>query len=143
MYGKGKHALQPLNAVLPPGVIGLEDDFRVTGGKEPVALAFQFGFQFTVIIDAAVEDERQAEFGIDHRLLPMIGQVDNFQPPVSEGNPTLGVDPAGIRATGRQSFDHPAQRVRIGRRTIEGDVSANATHIALSWPFRDRRYRKK
>ena len=54
--------------------------------EEPVALAHQLAAQLRVVVDAAVEDDGEAELGVDHRLVAVAGQVDDGQPTVAEGH---------------------------------------------------------
>ena len=54
MNGKGEHAVEPLDTVRPPGVIGLENHLGVAGAEELIALSFQLGPQLGIVVDRAV-----------------------------------------------------------------------------------------
>ena len=51
-----------------------------------------------VVVDAAVEDQRQAQVVADHRLPARVGQVDDGQPAVPEGHPAVGEQALVVRA---------------------------------------------
>ena len=57
--------------------------------KKTVAFRAQFAAQLAVIIDAAVEHDRQPELGIDHRLLRRNVEIDDAEPAMSERNAIL------------------------------------------------------
>jgi hypothetical protein len=58
---------------------------------ERVARALELGPQVAVVVDDPVEDDRQPERVIGHRLRAALGQIDDRQPPV--GEPGLAVEP--------------------------------------------------
>jgi hypothetical protein len=96
--GEGEHAVQVFDAVLAPFGIGLEDDLGVALGKEVIAPGAQLGAQFRVVVDGAVEHQRQVQFG--HRPSAgwnAIGQIDDGQPPVAEGQRTVRVAALVVR----------------------------------------------
>src|SRR3546814_14125763 len=65
--------------------------------EERVSVAREFIAQLAIVVDAAVEHQRQTESGVDHGLCTSAGKVDDLQPPVPEG------DVAGIgRAAWRE-----------------------------------------
>ena len=62
VHRKGEHAVEPLDGGRAPGVIGLEDRFRVAVGKELVAQPCQLLPQFAIVIDAAIERDAEPSF---------------------------------------------------------------------------------
>ena len=126
--GEGEHAVEALRRVVPPGVPGLEDHFGVARGEEPVALGLELGAQLLVVIDAAVEHERQAELGIDHRLLAALGQVDDLEPPVAERHAPARHDAFRVRPARGHGAGHGTQRLYRGRRAVERDLAAQTAH---------------
>src|SRR5690606_14475668 len=82
--GEGKHAVQPFDKVLAPGVVGLDEHLRVAGGKEAVSPIFERATELPVVVDRAVIDDREPELRIDHRLLRVLRKVDDAQAPVAE-----------------------------------------------------------
>jgi hypothetical protein len=50
-------------------MVSLQNDFRISLGKEPVTLGLQLASQVAIVVDAAVENNTQPEVRIDHRLL--------------------------------------------------------------------------
>jgi hypothetical protein len=59
----------------------------------------QLGAQGTKVVNAAVENDCQAEFGIDHRLLGRLGQIENAQSAMTEGNVPLREKSPGVGST--------------------------------------------
>ena len=66
--GEGEHALEALHAALAPVAVALQHDLGVAVGEEAQARGLELGAQLAVVVDAAVEDDRQAQHGVDHRL---------------------------------------------------------------------------
>ncbi len=112
--GEGEHAVEALHAVRTPGVEGLEDDFRVAFREESVAESLQFLPQLAVVVDAAVEHDGQAELGIGHRLLRVLGEIDDAQAAVGKGDTALLPDTCGIGATRREGVTHVGDGIDIG-----------------------------
>ena len=109
-----KHAVETLHAILAPGVVGLEDDLGIAFGEKVVTHLHQFGAQFLVVVDRAVEYQRQLQVVIHHGLVRMCGQVNDGQPPVAECQRSAVEEPFVIRPAPRQLCRHALQRVHIG-----------------------------
>jgi hypothetical protein len=84
-----EHPGKAPHAVTAPLVVGLEDHLGVAGGEEAVPVAFELAAQLVVVVDAAVEPDRQTELGIGHRLVPAARQVDDLQPAMRERDARL------------------------------------------------------
>lgn len=84
-HGEGEHADQVLDAFVPPLGVGLEEHFRVGVGEEAVAQAFEPSAQLTVVVEAPVEDGRDPQVGVGHRLGAALREVDDLQPAVAQG----------------------------------------------------------
>ncbi|MCY1528629.1 hypothetical protein D9M68_637410 [compost metagenome] len=54
--GQGKHAVEPGQHVLAPGVPGLEQYLGIPVGKEAVTEALEFDTQLWIVIDGTIED---------------------------------------------------------------------------------------
>ena len=93
-----EHAMEAFDAARSPRVIGLQDDLGIAGGEEAIAAILQLGAQGTKIVNAAVENDGQAEIGVDHRLLGRLGEVENAQPAMAEGNVALREKTPGVRS---------------------------------------------
>ena len=103
-------------------------------GEEAVALAFQFGAQFRIIVDAAVEGDGQAQFGIDHGLGGAFGQVDDLQPAMAETKPSLLDNPASVGPARRKGFSYSRDGFRIGESFIETNFPGYSTHVGMRSP---------
>jgi hypothetical protein len=94
-----EHALQALAAARTPGMPGLEHHFGVAVGEKAVAERFELGAQRAVVVDAAVEHQRQAERRIGHRLLGALAEVNDLEAAVAEADPAARHDAGGVRAS--------------------------------------------
>ncbi len=127
--GEGEHPDQAVDEPLgAEAAIGGEDDLGVRGRPEPLARGLELRPQLAVVVDAAVEDDRQAPVVIHHRLGAGLGEVDDLQPPVDEADPPG--DPAAVaigpaRSQGRR---HALERGQVRRRPRAGDLPAEAAH---------------
>ena len=77
-----------------------EQHLGIAFGEEAVAEVFQLCAQFGVVVDGAIEDHRQAESRIDHRLAGRLTQIHDLQASMAEGQRPLAVKPhaSGPRA---------------------------------------------
>ncbi len=92
-----EHAVETADEVLAPGVVGLEQHLGVAVGVEAVALGLELAAQLGVVVDGAVEDDAQAELGVDHGLLRRLGQVHDLQPAMAPGLRALREHAAVVR----------------------------------------------
>ncbi len=93
-----EHADQVVDETFTPVRVRHQDHLGVAGGCEGVPGAPQLLAQLRVVVDAAVEDQRQAQVVADHRLPARVGQVDDGQPAVPEGHPAVGEQALVVRA---------------------------------------------
>ena len=125
-----EHADEVVDAAGAPAVVGLEHHLGVRGREEAVAGGLQLLAQLLVVVDAAVEDQRQPEVAVDHRLRAARGQVDDRQPPVPERDRPVRDDAVGVGAARRHGIGHPGHGGDVGRPTVEADLSADTAHVA-------------
>ena len=74
-----EHAAHPREAIGIPLEERLQHGFGIAVGMEPAAAAFQFGTQFQVIVDLAVERDHGAAGSVNDGLIAAV-KVDDFQP---------------------------------------------------------------
>ena len=134
MDNESEHAVKAPRRLDAPGVPGLGHHLGVAVGEEAIAQRFEFAAQLAVIVDAAVEDQGQAERRIAHRLRPALAQIDDLQPPVAEGDPALCNDAFAIRPPWRLPGRHPGNRAGICRASIKGKLAAQTAHISMNSP---------
>ncbi len=84
--------------------------------------------QFGVVVDRAVENQRQSGRGIHHRLARMVGQVDDRQPPMAEGHGTFLPEAGAIRAAPREPRVHALNGGPVWRRAVESQFTRDAAH---------------
>ena len=127
--GEGEHALEAIDAALPPAAVGLEHDLGVAVGEEAQPGGLELAPQLAVVVDAAVEDDRQPELGVDHRLRAALGEVDDPQPPVAQGDARRAPTPRGRpgrAAPGRRPSGRPGRRRRRRRTTARPAIPHTA-----------------
>ncbi len=126
--GEREHAVQAFDAGFAPLEIGAQDDFGIAVGMEMMAQRDQFAAQFRVVVDGAVEHQRRAGAGVDHRLARARRQVDDRQPPVAQPHRPVGMLAFGVGAAARQLRQHARHRHRIGWRVVEPEFPCYAAH---------------
>src|SRR5262249_12568301 len=89
--GEGEHAVESARQVLSPGLIAMDQDFRIRmTGMETVAFPFELGTQLGMIVDFAVVGDPDRARCIRHRLLSA-GDVQNREAAMTEMNRILGI----------------------------------------------------
>jgi hypothetical protein len=134
--GEGEHAVEAVHTGRAPLLVSLEDDLGVGVGQEVVAEGAQFLPQFPVVVDAAVEDTDHPPLGVGHGLGAALGQSDDLQAAVAEGDRPLGPQPAAVGAPGREPVGHPLDGRDVGPAVVEADLTAEAAHQADLLPAR-------
>ena len=129
---EGKHAVQIAGTVLAPVGIGLENHLAVPVGKELVAQGDQLLLQLRVVVDGAIENQHQAEFAVDQRLIGTLGQVDDRQPAMPQCNRRIEVVPRRIRPAALEPRHHRLDGLLIRGRFVQAKFTAYATHVSGS-----------
>jgi hypothetical protein len=83
--GEREHAAETGQAIFLPVGIGLQEHFRVAVGFECVSGLLEFGSEFAVIVDGAVENQGVAAVGGLHRLMAVRG-IENGQAAHAKGS---------------------------------------------------------
>ena len=68
--GDGKHAIESLQAIRSPFLVGMKDNFRVALRAKNVTLGFQLRTQVAEIVQLAVKDNAARHVFVPNRLLP-------------------------------------------------------------------------
>ena len=113
----------------PPLFVAVNNHFGIAISPKTVAAALQFNSQFLVIIDLAVENDANASFGIEHRLMTS-GQIDNGKPPKSQSDWPGDKVTLIVRSSVSDSIGHTPNRCWLDRlvaRKIK--LTANAAHF--------------
>ncbi len=130
--GKGEHAVQSRQQRFAPGMEALEQNFGIAFGEEAITQAFQLCAQFRVVVDGAIEDHRQAEGRVDHRLAGGLAQIHDLQTSMTQGKWALTMKTARVGAARSQMLGDAFNRSQIGRAVIETKFSSYATHKILT-----------
>lgn len=91
---------------------------RMTSPLGRAMLALELAAQLAKVVDLAVERHRVATARGRHRLMSMLGQIDDRQAPMAERDARIGIDPqtgivrAAMRETVRHSREGRAGRLR-------------------------------
>jgi hypothetical protein len=85
-----------------------------------------------VIVDAAIESDGQAQFGIFHGLTTGFGQVDDFQPSVRQAGRTTKHKPGPVRSSRLHDLGHGIEDKWIGGFSIKSQVTSNTAHKILT-----------
>ena len=125
--GEREHADEPVDEPLAPRVVGLEDDLGVGGGEEAVARRGELLAELAVVVDAAVEDDREAEVGVHHGLAPRGGQVDDAQAAVAERRGSLGPQAARVGPPVAHGRGHAVDGRDVGR-PIPAQLARDPAH---------------
>ena len=72
--------------------------------------------QLAVVVDAAVEDDREAERVVAHRLRAELGEVDDRQPPVHHPGAAVEPDALAVGPARGERRVHALERRPVGRR---------------------------
>ena len=133
--GKGVHAAQVLQHGRAFGLVQVQQDFGVGFGAEDVALRFELAAQFAVVVDLAVEGDDELAVGAVHRLRAALGEVDDGQAAVAQGDSSVIGEPfaLAVGAAGGHVVADGAQfgPVRRGGGGVEGVEAGYAAHGGL------------
>ena len=127
--GEGVHAFEVVDELVAPMVVALEQHLGVAVREEPVAVAHQFVAQRLVVVDAAVPGDRQPEFGVDHGLRAGLGEVDDLQSAMPEGDPALGPHAGGVGSARDHDLGHRGDGTDIRGSSVEAYLAGGSTHL--------------
>ena len=128
---ESEHAVEALDAARAPFRIGFEDDFGVALREEAISLLHELAAQLAIIINAAVENDREAEQRIDHRLLRCGRKIDDAETAVTERNALLRERAVRIGTARSHCPVHRRKRFACNG-AVERHLAANSTHFSQS-----------
>jgi len=103
---EGERTVQARQAGFAPFGIGAQEDFGIAVGMETMALHQQFGAQFRVVVEGAVEHQCEAGVGVVHRLRGTLREVDDGQAAMPECHRAVLPESFCIRPAPRQTGAH-------------------------------------
>ena len=124
---EGEHAVEARDEIGAEGVIGLQQHLGIALREERVAARLEFGAEFLVIVDAAVEDDGQPERGVGERLTRCVGQVDDLEAAMAEGDAVVSNDPHAIGPARCEAVGHPFHRHDISDAAVEPHFTRKST----------------
>src|SRR4051812_36693965 len=100
--------MKPLDAADALLFVEVEDGLGVGVRPVLVALGLELGAQGGVVVDLAVVCDPDRSVLVGHRVVPRGREVDNRQPPVTEGYSLTRLDPAAgvVRTAVRNRVAH-------------------------------------
>ena len=91
-----EHAVQPIqHAVEAVPLVKVEEDFGVGPAAESKAGGFELGLEVEGVVDLAVEREDHRAGRVHHRLMALVGQVENLESMEADGRVCGGAGIAG------------------------------------------------
>jgi hypothetical protein len=130
-----EHALELLDTRRSVLFVGVQDRLGVAGGAEAVALRFEHGPEFAVVVDLAVEDDLARAVFVGHGLMPA-GAVDDREPPVGQRDVDGIEKPVAVGAAmGDRGVHRPHGGADVHVETpVEREDSADAAHVSFDPP---------
>ena len=127
--GKGKVAVERLDAVGAPLLVEMDDDLGVGRRLEHVAAGDQLGTQLDVVEDLAVKGDPDGAVLVAHRLLAAV-EIDDAEARVGEADVAVDESAIAVRTAMRQRSDHARQQsaARLGRHR-QSIVAGNTAHV--------------
>src|SRR5215470_4827007 len=128
--GKREHAVEVVDAVVAPLLVGVHDGFGVGTRAVDVTAGFELAPDERVVVDLAVEDHPDVAALVGQGLLA-VPKIHNAQASMAERGLSVAVDATVVGSAMRDHVahaGHPARRVEI--ELVGGDEAGNAAH---SW----------
>ena len=119
--------MEPVYEVRSLVLVEVGDHLRVAAGRERVPGALQAGAQLAVVVDLAVEDDRDGSILVEDRLIAG-RQVDDAQ--TLDPKPYAGVDVKASRvwAAVLERITHALEHRTLGRPAVTPCLSDDPAH---------------
>src|SRR6266540_4218574 len=125
--GEGEHAVEPLNQIVTPLLVGVSKDLGVGAAFEAVAVANQLLAKLRKVVQFAVQDDLDRPILVAKRLVPA-SDVDDAQTTRAESDVRRGEQPIVVRASMDHSGAHGQNGRAIARPAVTADNARDATH---------------
>src|SRR6185503_2116764 len=89
--GECKHAIKPRDAIGPPFLIGVNDDFRVRWRVETVTFRLQLDAELLEVVKLAVVNDDDRPVLVGHRLVAEWRKIDDREAAMAEPDRPVGV----------------------------------------------------
>src|SRR5215831_21062109 len=126
--GKREHAVEVVDAVVAPLLVGVHDGFGVGTRAVGVTAGFELASDERVVVDLAVEDHPDVAALVGQGLLA-VPEIHDAQASMAERGLSVAVDAAVVGSAMRDHVahaGHPARRVEI--ELLGGDEAGDAAH---------------
>ena len=128
---KGEHPPQPGEQFAAPLLPPMQQHLGVGAGGKGVAQGRQFGGQFAIVVDFAVEHDDEIFIFAVQRLCAAL-QINDGQAAVAQRGGSLHKRSLAVRPAVGDARQHRGQR--CGVRPGGGDQTGNSAHIPASFP---------
>src|SRR6185295_12166183 len=127
-YADREHSVEPVDDILAPFLVAVDDDFGVRPRHERVAASLELVAQLPKVVNLAIESHADRLPIVQHRLVAELGPIDDRQATMPEPDAAVGPQ-AGV--IGAAMAHHVAHRDELGlryRSPIEVDDAADSAH---------------
>src|SRR5262249_10172470 len=131
IHDEGEHAVKALHAPAAPAVIRLENDLGVRRREKAIAEALELRAKLAIIVNATIEDERQPELAVHHRLLASAAETDDRAPRSPEGRLPSLPDAAAVGTAAPHALVHSLDGRHVGRLSVEAHFTGKSAHRYL------------
>src|SRR6185295_2665407 len=114
---EGEHAPKLGKAVHAVSLVGPQQYLRIGSGVKAGPAPLELGPQLAVVVDLAIEDERQRVVVAEHRLIAG-GEVDDGETAMPETDRPLDEETVSVRSSMGQDVRHRTHQSRIGGSAI-------------------------
>jgi hypothetical protein len=122
-----EHPGEALDTAMAPLGMGPEYHLGIARRREAMARARELAPKLVVVVDAAVEDDRRSQLGVDHRLGARAGRIDDLQAPVSQRDASARPRARAVRAAVAHRRGDALDGVAVGRSTRR-ELAGEAAH---------------
>src|SRR5262245_62122362 len=129
---KGKHAIEVLDTVLTPPLVGMHHDFSVALRMKLMAQCFKLYTQLLKIIGFPIIRNDHIACLIGHWLVTSRRQVDNRQAPMAEPYGAINIETFPIRATMHEAVSHGLDDANHDWPPVHIIHPSNPTHMSMS-----------
>ncbi len=123
-YSKCPHPVEPVQAVSPPLLVGVQDDTGIGRGDEPVTGSPEVFTEFGGVVDPTIKDDPERSILVCHRLPAIADREASMRKP--DGTGEAGT--LTIRAAMTEALPHGSEEVCIRLPPVQGKLPGDTAH---------------
>src|SRR5439155_22131140 len=128
---ESKHAVQPIEDLVAPLLVAVDDHFGVAPSLEDVAVRLQFLPELGEVVDLAIEHDPHRFFAVGHRLMAA-SEIDDRESSKAKAQWSIEMVALIVGAAVHEAVGHvddrPAQNLGA---VAEVELAANAAHRSV------------